>query len=351
MMGEFEKRPANAEAEAPECSCACAETPGNSPVRLADVADTARPHDVHAAPPPSKPAKPAAPHKPPRRVKRWTLARRAVQVLVALVYAVPILAVGWGLFGAIPGGEEPVATPSQLPIWGSLTSGHLIGPDLLDPFAALQVAAAAKTFAFAGLVWTLPVLVFYALVRGRAFCGWACPVNLVLEGLDWLRKKTGLKVAEMPVPRWAKVAVAVCLLALSAVVGVPLFEGLSPVGALSKAVLFGSFVGVWTLAAIVVAELFWGHRVWCRALCPLGGMYQTIGCAGLLSVAIDHDACIKCNTCKAACLSDPAILDDAVAGRANRVASGDCMLCGSCVDACPANALRVAPMVPKRPTL
>ena len=28
----------------------------------------------------------------------------------------------------------------------------------------------------------------YGIVRGRAFCGWVCPVNLLLEGVDWLRE-------------------------------------------------------------------------------------------------------------------------------------------------------------------
>ncbi len=87
-----------------------------------------------------------------------------------------------------------------------------------------------------------------------------------------------------------------------------MFELVNPISAVNKAVLFGSFAGVFTLVAIVFAELFWAHRVWCRALCPLGGMYETQFALGLVSVKIDHDLCVHCGACQAACLCDPEIL-------------------------------------------
>ncbi len=104
-------------------------------------------------------------------------------------------------------------------------------------------------------------------------------------------------------------------------------------------------------SAIVVAELFWARRVWCRALCLLGGMYEVLGCVGLASVKIDHDACVRCGACQAACLCDPEILDVALAGESMRVASGDCMLCGKCVDVYPHGALRIGIAAPKGPKL
>ena len=99
--------------------------------------------------------------------------------------------------------------------------------------------------------------------------------------------------------------------------------------------------GLWVLLAIVAAELFWGHRVWCRSLCPLGGFYEAIGRAGLANVKFDRTACIHCDACKAACLADPAILDPVLTERDTVVRAGDCMACGSCIDACPARALHM----------
>ena len=287
-----------------------------------------------------------------KRMGRWTAARRVVQIAVAILFFVPLFAVGWGAAGlGFSSPEEPLATPDGFAWWGSLSSSHLFGLDLLDPFAALQVAVAAKSVAFAGLAWTLPVLVVYGIIRGRAFCGWACPVNLLCEFVDWLRVKLGVAVRERSVPRRAKVGIAAAVLALSAVCSVPVFELVNPISAVNKAVLFGSFAGVFTLVAIVVAELFWARRVWCRALCPLGGMYETLGCVGLASVKIDHDSCVNCGACQKACLCDPEILDAALAGEADRVAAGDCMLCGKCVDACPHAALHIGIAAPRRPEL
>ena len=278
----------------------------------------------------------------------WTIARRVVQIVMLCLFAMPLLLTGWGLAGAYvgTGGEYALDyIPADVAVWGSLSSSQIVGIDLLDPFATAQVIAAAKTVV-GTMVWCLPILVGFALVRGRAFCGWVCPVNLLGEAVDWLRGKLKIEVSEMPLPRWTKVAVAAGVLVLSAITSIPVFESISPIGAFSRGLLFGSLLGVWTLVAIVIAELFWGHRVWCRALCPLGGFYQVVGTVGLLSVKIDHDSCIKCNKCKKACIVDPSVLDAAIAGDADRVASGDCMICGKCVDHCPTGSLKIAPAPP-----
>ena len=93
------------------------------------------------------------------------------------------------------------------------------------------------------------------------------------------------------------------------------------------------------LVAVVLAELFWGRRVWCRALCPLGGFYQVLGRVGQVNVRFDREACIHCDACKGACLADPSILDPVLTERDVMVRAGDCMACGACVDACPTHAL------------
>ena len=269
----------------------------------------------------------------------FTVVRHVVQVCVLAVFLVPVLLAGWQLFGATTGGDNATGTPADLPFYGTLSSSELFGIQLLDPFAGLQAIAAAKAVSLELLVALLPVLVVYGIIRGRAFCGWACPVNLLLECVDWLRAKLHVKVEERVVPRHAKVYVAAGVLVLSAILGFPVFEALSPISFINKGLVLGSLVGGVTLLAIVVAELFWGHRVWCRAICPLGGFYEVVGKVGLVNVAINHDACIGCNKCKAACLCDPEILDAPVAGESAIVCAGDCMLCCKCVEACPVQAL------------
>lgn len=274
-----------------------------------------------------------------RRGFRWAWVRHAVQVLALALFAAPVLAAGWSLLGLSVGGEEPAATPAQLPFFGSLSSSSVAGVNVLDPFGMLQVAAASKTFEVDWLLAALPVLIVYGLIRGRAFCGWVCPVNLLMEIVDAVRRKLRIEVREMPVPRHAKLWIALAVLALSALTSVPMFEAFSPISAINKGILFGAVTGLWVLAAIVAVELFWGHRVWCRSLCPLGGFYEALGRVGQVNVKLDRDACIHCDACKRSCLSDPAILDPVLTERDVIVRAGDCMACGSCIDACPTRAL------------
>ena len=269
----------------------------------------------------------------------FTVVRHVVQVVMLLIFLVPLFVAGWGLFGGMVGGDNAIPTPAGFPFYGTLSSSSLFGITLLDPFAVLQTIAAAKTFSLDWLIGLLPLLVVYGLIRGRAFCGWICPVNLLLEAVDWLRKKLNIKVQETVLPRHVKVYVALGVLVLSALLSFPVFEVLSPISFINKGLVLGSLVGGVTLLAVIVVELFWGHRVWCRSICPLGGFYEVVGKVGLVNVHMDHDACIGCKKCQKACLCDPEILDAAIAGEDTIVRAGDCMVCGRCIESCPTKAL------------
>jgi ferredoxin-type protein NapH len=254
-----------------------------------------------------------------------------------------MLLAGWTLLGGTAGGVNPLTTPAVLPFFGSLSSSSVFGLDILDPFAILQIIVASKTFALDWLLFSLPVLVFYGLIKGRVFCGWVCPVNFLLEGVDFLRRKLNIKVAERVVPRRAKIYIALGVLVVSAIISIPVFEMFSPISAINKGIVFGSTAGLVALVAIILIELFWGHRVWCRSLCPLGGFYQVLGRVGLFSVYFDEATCTHCNSCKEQCLADPEILEPVLDDGALVIRAGDCMLCGACIDVCPVGSLSIKP--------
>lgn len=64
-------------------------------------------------------------------------------------------------------------------------------------------------------------------------------MNLIGEGVDAARRRLGIKVPERTVPRRAKIGVAVAVVLLSALVGFPVFELISPIGAVNKGLVFG----------------------------------------------------------------------------------------------------------------
>jgi ferredoxin len=80
--------------------------------------------------------------------------------------------------------------------------------------------------------------------------------------------------------------------------------------------------------AFVVSMLF--GSVWCRYLCPLGGLYGALGVVSPSTVVRDDGLCIHCGKCTGAC---HAFVDVENAGS---VRHSECDGCVDCVRACPA---------------
>ncbi len=268
-----------------------------------------------------------------KKLPKWTIVRRIVQVTMLVLFLTPLFLV------EVEGDNF---------IFGTLSSSNIFGITLNDPFGTLEILFAAKTINWTLITGALIVLAFYALIRGRVFCGWVCPVNLILEMTGKLRKVFKIKRKNnLTLHRHTKIWVAVIILVLSFVTSLPVFELFSPIGTIMKGLVFSLSLGLWSFIAIILLEIFFAERIWCRSLCPVGGLYEAVGKVGCFSVKIDHESCKKCNRCKTSCIADPTILDDAVEGKAKYVTAGDCMLCGKCVDVCNDHALSIVPKLPQ----
>lgn len=270
--------------------------------------------------------------KKPRRIRKWTLARRLVQWSIIILFLSPLLL---------------VKIESENFFFGSLASSTLFGITLTDPFAALQVLLASKEINFVYFGGALLIFLFYLLVRGRVFCSWICPLNTLLEITDKIRKYVKLPDAQFD--RQQKKYYALAVLVLSFLIGVPIFELFSPIGFTMRNLLFTYGIGLWFILAVILFELLIAKRGWCRYLCPLGGFYQSIGKFGLFQVKFNHDACVGCITCRSVCFADPDILEPSINRETMYVTAGDCSLCGACVDHCPFDALTIS--LKERPML
>jgi ferredoxin-type protein NapH len=216
---------------------------------------------------------------------------------------------------------------------------------LTDPFVLAQSLAARHWPEMTAIVGALIVVVAYWLLGGRAFCSWACPLNPVTDFAAFLRRKFDLKTSARLRPEMRN-WIAVGALIVSAVTGVIAWELVNPITAFHRALVFGLPFGLIPAAAIFLFDLAVAKHGWCGHLCPVGACYGALGKTAILRVTAEKRAlCDDCMDCFAVC-PEPHVIPPALRGEKTGaspiILSGDCTLCGACVDACPERVFRYA---------
>ncbi len=212
---------------------------------------------------------------------------------------------------------------------------------LSDPYAVMQILASGYWAATDLLVGALIVFLFYAMIGGRVFCGWVCPVNLLSDFTAWLKGKLGLKNNKRIVlSRNARYHILGLSFLLSVLIGIAAFEMVSPVTMLSRAIIFG-VGGSWVfIAALFLFDLSVVKNGWCGYLCPLGAFYALNGKYGLLKVYHEKDKCTLCNKCFAICPEVHVL--SLIGKRDGYIQSGECTNCARCIDVCEEDSLKFA---------
>jgi ferredoxin-type protein NapH len=223
---------------------------------------------------------------------------------------------------------------------GNLSSSSLLATiPLSDPFAILQMLAAGATIGFNAIVGAVVIMLFYGVIGGRAFCSWVCPVNMITDLADWLRRKLYLDKIERKV--WASRNIRYYMFGLalivSAVSGLAAFEVISPITIMNRGLIFGFGAGAGLLVAIFLFDLFVLKNGWCGHICPLGGAYSMIGKYNLFRVKHNSDNCTLCMKCKEVCPETPVL--NMIGKRSEFVSKIECTNCGRCVDVCDDDAL------------
>lgn len=210
---------------------------------------------------------------------------------------------------------------------------------LADPFALLQMFAAGALVGIDVLIGGLIVLFFYTVVGGRAFCSWVCPINMVTDTANWLRRVLSFDKIERKL--WLGRDVRYWVLGLSLILsflsGVAAFEMISPIGMLHRGIIFGMGMGVFAVLSIFLFDLFAVKNGWCGHICPLGGFYALVGTLSLIRVKHDHNKCTLCMECKAICPEKQVL--GIISKRSGAIVSGECTNCGRCVEVCEGDAL------------
>jgi len=223
---------------------------------------------------------------------------------------------------------------------GTLSSSLILDTiPLSDPFAVMQMFAAGAVLSMDVLIGALIIMLFYTTIGGRAFCSWVCPINMITDLANWLRRVLYLDKTEKKL--WLGRSVRYWMigltLILSVITNVAAFEIVSPISMLHRGLVFGMGMGSAAVLSIFLFDLFAVKNGWCGHVCPLGGFYSLTSKISLIRVKHNQPNCTLCMKCKDVC-PEKHILS-IIGKRSGDVESGECTNCGRCIEVCDDDAL------------
>lgn len=249
---------------------------------------------------------------------RWLIARRLTQVAILSLFAAGPWFGWWIVKGNLA---------------SSLTLGVL---PLTDPYVLLQSLLAGQVPKQAAWIGAALVLLAYAVVGGRVYCSWVCPMNIVTDAAASLRHRLGIR-SSIRVSRELRLWLLAMTLVVAVVSGTIAWELVNPVSMLQRGLIFGLGTIWLVVLAIFLFDLLVAEHGWCGHLCPVGAFYGLVGRFAVTRVAATRrDACNDCADCYAVC-PEPLVIKPAlkgVDGAGPVIVSSQCTNCARCLDVC-----------------
>ncbi len=224
---------------------------------------------------------------------------------------------------------------------GTLSGSRLLGFHLIDPLAAFQVILSSKIIMVNLIIGVVTIFLIYLMFGGRSFCSWICPYHWLAElgeKIHQILKKKKI-IKNHTFDRKIRYYFYGLFLVLALITGFTVFETINPVAIISRFIVYGPSLMLLWVMALLIFEILFSRRAWCRYFCPVGVSYQLIGLMSPLRIKWDRENCSNCKRCQSVCLV-PHVLNDSVnQGKSEYVNASDCTRCGLCVDICDDEAL------------
>ncbi|MCF8054532.1 MAG: 4Fe-4S binding protein [Deltaproteobacteria bacterium] len=206
------------------------------------------------------------------------------------------------------------------------------------------MGATAGVLAGAAIVFLCQFL--SALILGRAFCGWICPAGGLQEACfpAQARRVNGKKSDWIKYLIWVPwMGTIIYLFTQSGIHGVDFFFMMESPISLSSPAQYPIYISV--TALIFVLALTVGRRGFCHTACWMapfmvaGAKFSRFLPLPTLYLRADADKCVECRDCTAQC---PMSLDVPAMVQHGNMHNNECILCGSCIDACQRQSLSYA---------
>ncbi|MEW6007018.1 MAG: 4Fe-4S binding protein [bacterium] len=205
------------------------------------------------------------------------------------------------------------------------------------PIGSLQVFLLQRRFPF----FILGFFILLGISLGRFLCGWLCPFGMISDVLNKI-KKPRIKIPQFLI--YAKyLSLIVVILAFvfpflfcSYLCPSGLLYGLFPYYLttgkraffLNNIVLYHIILGFVFLFLFILIS----GRLFCRILCPLGGILGLFNKISLVRIVHNKELCKSCSACLKSC---PMEVD---LGKGNFANLSNCIMCSRCIKTCPQKA-------------
>ncbi len=221
---------------------------------------------------------------------------------------------------------------------GSVWTIDIFGFKMSDPLAFVE-STVITVFLYGPMLLSILIPVVLTIFLGKVYCGWICPMNLLLELNDKLRgllKKTGYNTRNIRFSTKTKYYVLLFGLIAAFAAGRPLLALIYPPAVISREIFYKIFYGFWGTGLLIIGfilffELILSRRWWCRYICPGGAVYTVLSRIRILKIKRDDTFCDKCGNCIPICPYDLKPM--------TKELMADCDQCGLCISVCKPGAL------------